>query len=77
MTKHFNWWVLSAVQASIEMKSRVIIFDVTLHIAALYLLFQRSQWRLVLTCCSCGVSPPQGLIFHSAFGLIKNFLLKL
>lgn len=29
MTKHFNWWVLSSVQASIEMKSQAIIFDVT------------------------------------------------
>lgn len=77
MTKHFNWWVLSSVQASIEMKSQAIIFDVTLHTVALYRLFQRSQQKLVLTSCSCGVSPPQGLIFHSAFGLIKKFLLKL
>lgn len=60
------------------MKSQSIIFDVTLHTAASYLLFQRSQQRAgVDLLLWWSDKSSKVLIFNSAFGLIKKFLLNL
>lgn len=77
MTKHFNWRVWHSGQASTEWRHNPLCLMLPctqqLYISLVSKIPAEARVDLLLRWRD---KPSTGLIFHSAFGLIKKFLLK-